>query len=194
VNVLFILWCCTVYWVRYILLGVGAPFACTGLAVRVERVRESGLLSGVNSQVVVVFDLDPCNDVFALEERGEPSSKVLVALGLVEVIGDSNQLGLSELVGELFAASGSPIAGSADPGFLQRDEVVDVEIGGQGGGDVVVGGDPVTRNDGAVGIGDDVRTVPHQNGLSGVALTADDDPVVEVVPFVCRGVGWRRNR
>ena len=40
----------------------------------------------------------------------------------------------------------------------------DVEIGSQGGGDVVVGRDPVTGNSGTVGIGDDVCTVPLQNG------------------------------
>ena len=109
-----------------ILLGVGVLFACIALAVRVERVRESGLLGGVNGQVVVVLDLDPCNDVVAFEgiERGEPDSRVLVALGLIEVIGDGDQLGPSEVIGKLFAASGSPVAGSADPGFLQRDDMV----------------------------------------------------------------------
>jgi len=105
---------------------VGTAFACTTLAVRVERVRESGLLCGVNGQVVFVLDLNPCNGVVALEgvERGEPGSRVLVALGLVEVIGDGDQLGLSKVVGKLLAASGSPIAGSTDPGFLQRDDMV----------------------------------------------------------------------
>ena len=105
--------------------------------------------------------MNPSNDVVALEgvERGEPGSGVLVALCLVEAVGDGNQLGLGEVVGELLAASGSPITGSADPGFLQRNEMVlevhvsrdnvfkiwgaqvtyDVEIGSQGGGDVVVG-------------------------------------------------------
>ena len=94
--------------------------------MRVERVRESGLLGGVNGQAVFVLDLNPCNDVVALEgvERGEPGSGVLVALGLVEVIGDGDQLGLSKVVGKLLAASGSPIAGSTDPGFLQRDDMV----------------------------------------------------------------------
>lgn len=101
-------------------------FACTVLAVRVERVRESGLLSGVDGQAVVVLDFDPSNDIVALVrvEWGEPGSGVLVAFGLVEVVGDSNQLGSSEVVGELLATSGSPIAGSTDPGFLQRDDMV----------------------------------------------------------------------
>ena len=96
------------------------------LAVPVERVCESSLLSGVDGQAVVLFDLNPSNDVVALEgvERGEPGSGVLVALGLVKAVGDGNQLGLDEVVGELLAASSSPITGSADPGFLQRNEMV----------------------------------------------------------------------
>jgi hypothetical protein len=100
--------------------------ACNSLAVRVKRVRESSLLSRVDGQAVVLLDLDPSNDVgaFVGVERGEPRSGVLVALGLVEVIGDGHQLGPNEVVGELFATSGSPSAGSADPGFLQRNQMV----------------------------------------------------------------------
>ena len=134
---------------------------CTSLAVRVERVRESGLLGGVNGQTVVVLDLNPSDDVVALEgiERGEPGGGVLIALGLVEVVCDGNQLWLSKIVGELFATSGGPTAGSADPGFLQRHEVVlethlgqtsafeirevvlthDIEVRSQVCGDVIVG-------------------------------------------------------
>ena len=102
------------------------PLACTALAIRVERVRESGLLSGVDGQAVVVLDFDPSNGIVALVrvEWGEPGSRVLVTFCLVEVVGDRDQLGSSEVVGELLATSGSPIAGSADPGFLQRDEMV----------------------------------------------------------------------
>ena len=39
-----------------------------------------------------------------------------------------------------------------------------IEIRGQGGGEVVVGGNPVTGNGGTAGIGDNFRTVPLQNG------------------------------
>ena len=94
--------------------------------MRVECVCKSDLLGGVNGQTVVVLDLNPSDDVGALEgvERGEPSGWVLVALGLVEVVGNGHELGPSEVVGELFTASGRPIAGSADPGFLQRNYMV----------------------------------------------------------------------
>ena len=70
--------------------------------------------------------MDPSNDVGALVgvERGEPRSGVLVALGLVKVVSDGHQLGPNEVVGELFPTGGSPGAGSADPGFLQRNQVV----------------------------------------------------------------------
>ena len=73
-----------------------------------------------------MLDLNVSNDVVALEgvERGEPSSGILVTLFLVNAVGDGDQLGLSELVGEFFALSGGPIAGSADPGFLQWNQVV----------------------------------------------------------------------
>ena len=73
-----------------------------------------------------MLDLNPCDDVVALVgvERGEPGSGVLVALGLVEVIGDGDQFGLSEVIGKLLAASRGPITGSADPSFLQRDDMV----------------------------------------------------------------------
>ena len=108
------------------MIVVLALFACTALAVRVERVCECGLLGGIDGQAVEVLDLNPGDDVVALEgvERGKPDSRVLVALGLVEIIGDGDQLGSNEVVGELLAESGSPIAGSADPGFLQRDDMV----------------------------------------------------------------------
>ena len=98
----------------------------TALAVRIERGRESGLLGGVDGQVVVLFDLNPSDDVAALEgvERGEPGSGILVALGLVQVIGDGDELGPSEVVCELLTTSGSPSAGTADPGFLQWDHMV----------------------------------------------------------------------
>jgi hypothetical protein len=73
-----------------------------------------------------LLDLNPSNDVVALEgvERGEPESGVLVALGLVKVVGDGDQLGSSEVVGELFAASSGPAAGPTDPGFLQRNQMI----------------------------------------------------------------------
>jgi len=105
---------------------VGYTWGTTALAVRVERVRESGLLSGVDGQAVVLLDLNPRNDVVALEgvERGEPGSGVLIALGLVQVIGNGDELGPSKVVRELFATSGSPSASTADPGFLQRDHMV----------------------------------------------------------------------
>ena len=62
------------------------------LTVRVERIRESGLLGRVDGQAVVVLDLNPSNDVVALErvERGEPGSGVLVTLGLVKVVGNGD--------------------------------------------------------------------------------------------------------
>ena len=96
------------------------------LAVRVERVRESSLLSRVDGQAVVLLDLNPSDYVAALEgvERGEPGSGVLVALGLVKVVSDGDQLWSTEIIGKLFAASGGPSAGSTDPSFLQRNHVV----------------------------------------------------------------------
>ena len=96
------------------------------LTVSVEGVRESSLLSGVDGQVVVVLDLNPSNDVGALEglKRGKPGGGILVALGLVEVVGDSDQLGTSEVICELLTESSRPIAGSAYPGFFQRNHVV----------------------------------------------------------------------
>jgi len=111
------------------------------LAIGVERVCKSRLLCRVDGQAVVVLDLNPSNDVGAFEgvERRKPSGGVFVALGLVEVVCDGDQLRLSEVVGELLAAICCPITGSTDPGFLQRNYVVDVEVGSQGSGHTVVG-------------------------------------------------------
>ena len=108
------------------MIMIPAPFVCTALTVGIKRVREYSLLGGVNGQAVVVLDLNPGNDIVALEgvEGGKPGSRILVTLGLVEIVGDGDQLRSSEVVGELLAESGSPIASSADPGFLQRDDVV----------------------------------------------------------------------
>ena len=153
-------------------------------ALRIEGLREGGLLSRVDGQVIELLDLDPSNDVVALErvKRGKPGRGVLVALFLVEVVGDGNQLGPGKIVGELLAESGGPSAGSANPSFLQRNQVVlrtrfnqntgsemrgsayDVEIGSQGCGDIVVRRNPVTGGGGTLRICDDVRTVPLQNG------------------------------
>ena len=94
---------------------------CAGtLAVPVERVCESGLLSRVEGQVVIVLDFNPGNNIGALEgvKRGEPSGGVLVAFGLVKIVCDSNELRSSEVVGKLLAPSGSPRAGAANPSFL----------------------------------------------------------------------------
>ena len=101
-------------------------FAYITLAIRVERVRKSGLFSGVNGQAVVVLDLNPSNGVGTLEgiKRRKPGGRVLVALGLVKVGCDGGQLGLGKVIGEFFAPSGSPIPGPADPGFLQRNDMV----------------------------------------------------------------------
>ena len=67
-----------------------------------------------------MLNFNPSNGIGTLEgvERGEPSGGVLVALGLVKVVSDSDKLGSSEVVGELLAPSGSPRAGSANPSFL----------------------------------------------------------------------------
>lgn len=77
--------------IAYLIYNDNNPYTIA-LAVGVERVCESGLLSGVDGQAVVVFDLNPSNDVSALEgvERGKPGSGVLVALSLVKVVGDGD--------------------------------------------------------------------------------------------------------
>jgi len=69
---------------------VNYPYAA--LAVVVEGVRERSLLGRIDGQAIMLFDLNPSNDVFTLEgaKRGEPRRRVLVALGLVKVVGDSN--------------------------------------------------------------------------------------------------------
>ena len=73
-----------------------------------------------------MLDLNPSNDIATLEgtERRESGSRVLISLGLVKVISDGGQLKTSEIVGKLLAEVGSPSAGSADPGFLQRNHMV----------------------------------------------------------------------
>ena len=73
-----------------------------------------------------MFDLNVSNDIVTLEgvKRGKPGGRILVTLLFVNSVGDGNQLGLSEVVGEFFALSGGPIAGSANPGFLQWNQMV----------------------------------------------------------------------
>lgn len=101
-----------------------------GLAVCGERVRKSGLLSRADRQAVVMLDFNPGSGVGTLErvERWEPSGGVLVALGLVKVIGDSDELRSSEVIGELLAPIGIPRAGTTNPGCLQWYYMV-LEIG-----------------------------------------------------------------
>ena len=155
------------------------------LAVCGERVRKSGLLSRADCQAVVMLDFNPGNGVGTFErvERWEPSGRVLVALGLVKVVGDSDELRSSEVIGKLLAPIGSPRAGTANPGCLQWYYMIleiglgyavikalwvmrtyDIEIGSQVGGYSVVRRNPVTRSNRTLGVSDDICAIPLQNG------------------------------
>ena len=62
-------------------------------------------------------------------QRRLPGRRVLVALGLVDVVGDRDQLRAGQVVGEALPAAGRPGAGAGAPRLGERHDVVDVDVG-----------------------------------------------------------------
>src|SRR5690606_29469367 len=151
---------------------------------------EGGLLGGVDGQAVVVLHLDPgaCVGAAVGGAGGHPGGRVLVALGLVDVVGDGDQLRAGQVVGEGLAPGGGPRVGAGVPRLGERHHVVDVDVGGGGPGRAVVGGVPAAAGRGARGGGDDVGAVALEDRLAGVAGAADRDPVREEVAVVAGAV------
>jgi hypothetical protein len=61
----------------------------------------------------------------------------LVTLGLVDVVCDGNELRVGQVIGELLASGRSPGVGTRLPGVGERNDVVDIDIGGGGPGGTV---------------------------------------------------------
>ena len=61
-------------------------------------------------------------------------------LGLVEIVRDGDELRAREVVREGFAPRGGPVARAGDPGLLERNHVVDVEVARERRADAVVRG------------------------------------------------------
>lgn len=61
-------------------------------------------------------------------KRGHPLGRVLVALGLIDIVGNSDELRASEIVGESLATSRRPSARSRGPSLAEGDNMVDVEV------------------------------------------------------------------
>src|SRR3954471_19812337 len=135
-----------------------------------QHVRQGGLLALRDSQSVVVLHDDPVGRVGAPErdERRLPLVRRLVALLLVEVVGDGEQLRPGQVVGELLALLGRPRLGAAGPGLPERDHVVDVEVGRLGPGLVVVDALPRPGRRLAVLVGLHVGTGALQHDFAGV--------------------------
>lgn len=60
----------------------------------IKNIARGLLLRRVHAQAVVVLHLNVCADIFALVRSAwrEPLGQILVALGLVDVVGDGEQL------------------------------------------------------------------------------------------------------
>src|SRR5262249_47587235 len=128
-----------------------------------------------------VFDGDPHQGVGAsvFGDRWLPGGRVLVAFGLVDVVGDGDQLWVGEVVGEFLPGGGGPEARAGAPGLGERDDVVDVHVGGRVPGRVVVGAVPAAGYRRAGAVDHDVGAVALQHGFAGVAGAGDGDPVRE---------------
>jgi hypothetical protein len=186
-------WVSTSGWARCAVLRCRTPLRAgrgSGGA-GVEHGLQGGLLGGLGFEAPVVLHRDPHLGVgAAVGGAGRlPGRGVFVAFGLVGVVGDGDQLGAGEVVGEGLPAAGGPGAGAGAPGFGEWDDVVDVDVGCGGPGGAVVGGVPAAGGGGAGGAGDDVGAVAFEDGLAGVAGAADGDPVREQFAVVGAGVG-----
>ena len=151
-----------------------------------EHAVQGRLLRAVDRQGVVPLHLDPGPGVRAPERRQRrlPGRRVLVALGLVDVVGDRPQLGAAEVVGVRLPPRGGPRPRSGAPGLGERHHVVDVDVGRVGPGRAVVGAVPGAGGRGAAAVDDDAGAVALEDLLAGVARAGDGDPVREQVAVV----------
>src|SRR5215217_9425256 len=89
----------------------------------VGQAGEGVLLAGVDGQTPAEFHREPFGDVAATGVGGQPGGRVLVALGLVDVVGDRDQGAVvPQVVGEGAALGGGPVPGAGVPRLGQRDE------------------------------------------------------------------------
>jgi len=108
---------------------------------------------------------------------------------LVDVVGHGPQLGRRDVVGQLLALVRRPRARPADPRVLERDHVVDVDVGHGRPVPPVVGREPCPRGGGAGRAGDDVDAVALEHVLADVARAALRLPVREELAVVPARVG-----
>src|SRR5205814_9334794 len=162
----------------------GVPTRLTGAGV--EHGLQGALLGGLKPQAPHVFAADPHLGVGAAVRRARrlPGGRVLVALGLVDVVGDGDELGVAQVVGEALAAAGGPGVGTGSPGLGQGHDVVDVHVGGVGPGGSVVGAVPASGYRCAGAVDDDAGAVALEDRLAGVAASRHGDPVGEQRPGV----------
>ena len=141
------------------------------------------------------LDHGPLPDVGAGAELRHPLRRVAVALRLVDVVGDGHQRArVAEVVGVLLAGVRVPVPRAGVPRLTERDDVVDVDVGGVRPGLAVVVGEPLAGRHRAAAERD--LRLRDQDLLAGVlAVAVGVDPVLEQVAVVARLVlGCDRDR
>src|SRR5690606_5244196 len=144
-----------------------------------------------------------------------PLLRAFVALGLVHVVGDGDQLRAVQVVGERLPLRLGPARRAGAPGFRERYDVIDVDVGRVAPGGAVVRAVPTAG--GRVAVVADLHTgaVSLEDFLAGVAVVPLVAPVRELVAVVAvlravrlhrqltqhrggggrtRDVGWLRHR
>jgi hypothetical protein len=141
-----------------------SPNSPTFLA-SVHHAFQRRLLRRRDTQLPFGLDLHPTLGVGAVErsQRRLPHVRALIALGLVQVVGDGPQLRRRDIVGKLFALGRRPLARAIRPRVLERNHVVDVNIGYGLPGRVVVGRYPCPGCGGTGRVGDDVGAIALEN-------------------------------
>jgi len=148
----------------------------------VENIQGGLLLGTVHSETVVVLDVDPCANILALESsaRWEPLRDILVALGLVDIVGDGEQLRASDVIRKCLTLFGSPVASARNPGLFQRHEMIDVEVRCLSPGCAVVVAVPCSRSSRTVARCLNVGTIALQDIFASIASATDGVPGLEV--------------
>jgi len=122
-----------------------------------------------------VLDLNIGTKVIALEgvERRQPVSRVLIALGLVQIISHGNELGPGKVVCESFALGIGPVTSTTNPCLFQGNNVINIQIGWKGCCNVVVGRHPLPGCGVTVSANYDTSAISFKDSFSGIAIAAD---------------------
>lgn len=117
-------------------------------------------------------------------QRWFPVLRSLVALGLVHIIRNRQQLRVGEIIREPLPLGRGPRCCARLPRVAQGHHVVDVDVAGRSPGGAIVRAEPRAAGGGTGTVGHDTSAIALEDCLAGVAGPGDGDPVGEEVAGV----------